>query len=279
MDEQELFERRQRLIRWCGGNDATSGSVYSDYLRASRARNPLFSPSVSIHSGSDSSENPDEKDRREDLIRERKGIQIWARYRYDHPSGGAVPVPQAAFAFMQLPPELTSGILKLLLARSKGVQQLPADLSTKCYFKVPVDTRLFAVSRAMPTLAEDVFFAHNRFVIHLYDRLPLSILRSLTKQNFRHVRLIPQLHIHCELTARVGAHPNALKPRLKMLANVLALCTRIRGRILLDRTGSDDQSVVFADNVHPLTLFDTFARLVNYVERNKLGILSVHLHL
>lgn len=134
-----------------------------------------FPLSPSIHTSSGSSEAPSSEGFEEAFFREienqdRKGIQTWLRYRYDHPHAcGHRPrrLPTKPFDFMGLPVETRCEILRLLLERNKELTDVSPNADFVSYAKVPVDTRLFAVSRQMKADAQLVFFRSNQFRVHV----------------------------------------------------------------------------------------------------------------
>ena len=274
LNEQRFFLRDRELPSFkIPSRDASSED------HAAARTGIALSPSVNTSSGLDSSENPDEKDYRKALNHECIGIQQWTRYRHDYRFEDTTPVLQTPFAFMKLPSELASKILKLLLARNNRVQQLPAGCSTTSYQRVPIDTRLFSVSHAIKAVAEEPVFSHNQFVIHLSNLLPIFVLQSLNGKSFYQIRLIPRLHIYCKPAAKHGVHADGMAAGQDTLANALALCKRLRGTILINTEDISEPSTVFADNIYPLTWFDKLSFLLIHIEEARLRAAKAHLGL
>ena len=150
----------------------TYQEAHKVYERDFDANFPL-SPSVHDSSGSSeapSSEDSYEKEDRRERNRERRGIQTWLRYRRDHPRAFGyrpLPTPIQPFNFMGLPVEVRCEILRLLLERDKLLTDISLNTTYESYKMVPVDTRLFAVSRQMQADAQAIFFRSNTFRVEI----------------------------------------------------------------------------------------------------------------
>lgn len=179
---------------------------YQKILADYNARVPL-SPSLASRVSEDSAPSDSEEDwdgdgagyyERCDKQNIRRGIQAWNRYRRDHPRAfGPVvtPIPDRPFPFFQLPICIRLQVLGRLLKREKEVRQRPEDYKDDDDLdKVPVDTRLFAVSEQMRTEAEAVFFSTNTFRVDVdnaeYPKLPIFMRSEQTMP-----RNLKRLHI------------------------------------------------------------------------------------
>ena len=169
-------------------------------ILAFNARIPL-SPLVEVHSESlgiptDPSGEPawDAYTRNLQIYREhversrRRGLQLWNRYRKDHPhadGGAVVPMPDKAFRFLALPQELRNMIYRTLLYRSRPVKQMESNRSAKHLNLItgegPIDLRVFAVCRQMYEEATSVFFACNIIRIDLGEKLLPPIFRQTSQ--------------------------------------------------------------------------------------------------
>ena len=122
----------------------------------------------------------------------RRGAQLWNRYRRDHPGacGGAiVPVPEHPFRFLDLLPELRTVIYRLILYRPNRLVQLEPDQSGPGYIKEgeddemgPIDVRVFAVCKQIYEEATAIFFGYNLIKVELrgaeYLALPSPMFRT-----------------------------------------------------------------------------------------------------
>ena len=155
--------------------------------------------------------------RRRNMSRLRRhAVQVWSRYRLDHPracGGSVMPTPSQPFLFFKLPSEVRIHILGYLLKNDKDVRQMPADKTTNSPALVPVDLRLFAVSRQMKNEAEDLFYTQNmlRLDIH-YDMQDLPIWIRQPKDVGKKARSV---HL------RIGQGPEHAIPALKHWLNIV----------------------------------------------------------
>lgn len=109
----------------------------------------------------------------------RRGVQLWNRYRRDHPracGGKFLPVPEQPFRLMDLPTELRRRVFVFLfrgqlIGKTGLVTYMGDDRSAGTYYwrADPLDVRVFAVSKAIKAEAMEVFFEENVFSIELYD--------------------------------------------------------------------------------------------------------------
>ncbi|KAF6221985.1 hypothetical protein HO133_001953 [Letharia lupina] len=197
------------------------------YNRDFDAQFPL-SPSVHGSSGSSeapSSEDTDEENDRQQENQERIGIQTWLRYRRDHPHACGHrprPTPAQPFNFMGLPTETRCEILRLLLERIKEVTDVSLKKSFESYNMVPVDTRLFAVSRQMQVDAEVVFFRSNTIHVHVehYD-LPFFITNPPPS-----IRELRKVHLSISHYSSMPTQP-VLAENLEKLADLLKDCKKL----------------------------------------------------
>lgn len=207
------------------------------YRRDFDAQFPL---SPSVHASSESSEAPSSEDSYEKHDRRKEkqariGIQTWLRYRRDHPHAFSYrprPTPTQPFNFMGLPVEMRCEILRLLLERNKELTDVSANATFpnatfpnatfEPYEMVPVDTRLFAVSRQMQEDAKIVFFSSNtiRMPITLC-RLPLFIRKPPPS-----IRQLRKVHVSIIHNFEVLDQPR-LAENLERVADLLKECKKL----------------------------------------------------
>ena len=134
-----------------------------------------------------------------------------------------VPTPSQPFLFFKLPSELRIHTLRYLLKCDKDVRQMPADRTANSPAVVPIDLRLFAVSRRMSNEAEEVFYNANMLRLDIekdMQELPLWIRRPVdASRKARSVHLrICQDHY--------GGMPGLLY-RLKLVTHGLMQCPNL----------------------------------------------------
>lgn len=150
---------------------------YNAELQAFNARVPL-SPSIGSnpdHSDSGLSEDEFEHPNHDSMYdewQERRATQKWNRYRRDHPracGGGALPVPNTPFRFLDLLPKIRAKIYRNILPQGSGVMQMEPDGSAGDSERGPIDVRIFAVSKQVYDEATDIFFQENVVILSLAD--------------------------------------------------------------------------------------------------------------
>lgn len=180
---QAAFERYNTEL--CAFNAAVPLSPLVDLPAPSPVTSPYQSPVWTP---------PEETLRHKELVR-RRGLQIWNRYRRDHPQacgGHIAPTPDMPLRFLDLPPELRDMIYRLLLPQSKTVIQMDLNGSAKTIDRAsgegPIDMRLFAVCKLVYEEATHVFLGSNIVKISLEEFSLPRLFRGRSQ-----ARLIPKL--------------------------------------------------------------------------------------
>jgi len=187
-------------------------------------RIPL-SPSVPSEVGSNDSED-------EYVLKERRGAQIWNRYRRDHPKacGGAMtPVPDKPFPFSRLPIGLRRKIYGFALGEGLRLQQKEADGSAD-EIQGPIDVRLFVVNKTMREEAMVCFFENHVFVIDVGDdgivgALPLFIRETAAGRKRWPVEKMKRADVTVSIQKSIQV--SFLGPLLDRVCDVLADCTQL----------------------------------------------------
>ena len=141
---------------------------------------PLFLPDWRDSGPTSSDDAYNAKNIKWKLSRRKVG-QTWRRYRQDHPRAFKYreAVPAKPFRFFDLPFELRRIILSYQLKQRKPVLQIPPNFKGEDKGFLPVDTRIFAVSKRVREEADTVFYAENIFRLNVcgYEdwELPLWI--------------------------------------------------------------------------------------------------------
>ncbi|MCJ1451569.1 hypothetical protein MMC28_001909 [Mycoblastus sanguinarius] len=191
-----------------------------------------LSPSVDVLSGESEADSLDDN-YKDNLAR--RGIQEWTRYRCDHPRacGGAfVRTPSQPFRFMDLPPEIRIMILRLLLRWEQELTAMDADQEHYCDY-LPLDVRIFAVSRIMQAEAEQVFYQGNTLRIYLDDHLPMSIRRAsksktpTSLQWLKRIRIVILRSPKLTATGLDESYRDQQVRKAKILVDALKHCTRL----------------------------------------------------
>ncbi|KAL8897362.1 MAG: hypothetical protein Q9207_007248 [Kuettlingeria erythrocarpa] len=137
----------------------------------------------------------------------RRGVQLWNRYRKDHPEacgGPVVPVPDQPFRFLDLPLELRANVYRLLLYRTRSVVQMETNGTASYYHpessdEGPLDLRVFAVSKQVYEEATTTFFTHNLIQINLGDDLPPMFRNSAQASSSSLVSRVRRVEIRLPL--------------------------------------------------------------------------------
>jgi hypothetical protein len=201
---------------------------YLDELKAEiidyNNRIPL-SPSVPSEVGSNDSED-------EYVLEERRGAQLWNRYRRDHPKacGGAMtPIPDKPFPFSNLPTELRRKIYGFAVGEGLRLQHKEADGSAD-EVQGPIDVRLFAVNKMMREEAMVSFLENHVFVIDVGDdgivgALPLFIRETAAGRKRWPVEKMKRADVTVSIQKSIQV--SFLGPLLHRVCNVLADCTQL----------------------------------------------------
>jgi hypothetical protein len=201
---------------------------YLDELKAEiidyNNRIPL-SPSVPSEVGSNDSED-------EYVLEERRGAQLWNRYRRDHPKacGGAMtPIPDKPFPFSNLPTELRRKIYGFAVGEGLRLQHKEADGSAD-EVQGPIDVRLFAVNKMMREEAMVSFLENHVFVIDVGDdgivgALPLFIRETAAGRKRWPVEKMKRADVTVSIQKSIQVW--FLGPLLHRVCNVLADCTQL----------------------------------------------------
>ena len=164
---------------------------------------------------------------------QRRAVQASNRYRRDHPracGGRPATASDQRFRFVDLPCELRRRMIGLMIGGRRRVAHMDANDSAGLSDRkggVPVDVRLFAVSRAMKEEAMAVFFQDNIFKIPIwlegaFCSVPLFI-RSATKS----------WPLECLKRVEVGIEVDSysatkqLIPFVKTVCDVLSRCRQL----------------------------------------------------
>lgn len=217
------------------GGPVDFSTLFTRHEQAEDAKIPM-SPSVYLSSEDPeepSSDNPTDKE--EHLMRKkaRIGAQCWARYRNDHTcacGGALLPVPEQPFQFLALPTEIRLEILQMLLSREKKVTQMPAGIPTTDYERVPVDTRIFAVSSIVKEEAEPVFYRFNTISINPRDPPPLFVQRLAGHDSANFKAAFRSIHLHVIHAQRFCNHhgPRAIWEGMENVSTALKHCTQLK---------------------------------------------------
>lgn len=153
---------------------------------------------------------------------------------------------------MSLPVEIRCEILSLLLERDKEVMDVSANATFESYEMVPVDTRLFTVSRQMQEEAKVVFFRSNTIHVHItHYTLPFFLINpSPSIQQLRKVHLSISHYFHAPTKPEMAEN-------LEKVADLLKKCKKLAQLKILQSCPEDDfpkiSKNIFRDSLEYVT--------------------------